>query len=183
MEDSYILAGEILNHAQVRSSDNEYMVGEILGQHGTRKCDKLDENDGHQTNCFRVYVEWQGGTIDWEHTSRLKVDITSITDKACFLYLSLILDGLVISDGDEILGKQPYLVIGDFAYCLGHDGSYYMTPVKPGRCPNWWRAAEIITDAKTDGMDFPVNRLGNLISDLGNISDIMHQSGVKTETP
>jgi hypothetical protein len=90
----------------------------------------------------------------------------------------------------DILAEQPYLVIGDFAYLLGADGDFYQVPVKfvsaptsdnPDRSvftPQWREAVEIdVTDADW------VGRLGNVISDMENISDIMRQSGVEVKTP
>lgn len=91
----------------------------------------------------------------------------------------------------DILGGQPYLVIGDFAYLLGYDGDYYQVPVKYVKADRYpdntdthvftvmWREAVEVHGSMAEYIE----RLGNVISDMGNIADIMHQSGVVTDTP
>lgn len=90
----------------------------------------------------------------------------------------------------DILGNQPYLVIGDFAYLLGYDGSCYQVPVKYVKTdePNnedthvftvMWREAVEVHGSMIEYLE----RLGNVISDMSNIADIMRQSGVLTDTP
>jgi hypothetical protein len=56
-------------------------------------------------------------------------DYTGRTDKADEVYAN----GLMLSiEGNsrilDILGDEPFVVIGDYAYILGYDGSVYMAP-------------------------------------------------------
>jgi hypothetical protein len=108
-------------------------------------------------------------------------DKAGMTDKADEVYQN----GLTYSNATyvemrDFLDKEPFLVIGDFAYVLAHNGSVYLAPYSPYSGINWGHAAEIVHHH--DRMDFPGNRLANLLSDLGNIRDILRQHGVKTET-
>jgi hypothetical protein len=119
-------------------------------------------------------------------------DYTGMSDKADEVYANgamLSIEGIPGIEG--ILGDEPFLVIGDYAYILGYDGSVYMAPYNSDvwvgatrrsasyKTVKWEDAVEI---TNSDRMDFPSNRLASLLSDLGNIRDILRQHGVKVET-
>jgi hypothetical protein len=119
-------------------------------------------------------------------------DYTGMSDKADEVYANgamLSIEGIPGIEG--ILGDEPFVVIGDYAYILGYDGSVYMAPYNSDvwvgatrrsasyKTVKWEDAVEI---TNSDGMDFTSNRLAGLLSDLGNIRDILRQHGVKVET-
>lgn len=121
-------------------------------------------------------------------------DVPPVTDEKDFAY-NLYMEALSGARDPwwkvyDNLAQQPYLVIGDFAYLLGYDGSYYQVPVKYVKGDNqnnedeyvftvmWREAVEV-----TEKMAPYLGRLMNVISDMGNISDIMRQSGVEIKTP
>lgn len=140
----------------------------------------------NHADCYIVLISWHAGNTAREHSKYIELTERPETDKACQVFtirtLNMKWDKAENEARNRALGNQPYLVIGDYAYVLGHDGVIWMAPAMSYRSDKRVRWDLSVDLDESVESYFPYSRLVSLLGDFENITDIMRQMDISIGT-